>query len=176
MTTAELAVLTEVEWPRGAEPPAVPGFVVSSFSPLVTELARRCLAERHGSAPAPATVGERTAALLVTASGDAESAAHVAHAVDTGARVGPLLFFQSVPNSVAGHVATQWGLGGPVLCVSPVGGARETGLARAGLLIDDGDADEVLVVCVEQAAPPAAGQTGDGPSGSAFLVSRGETR
>lgn len=168
MTIAELPVLAEVEWPRDTEPPAVPGFVVSSFSPLVTELARRCLTERHGGAPAAVEVGERTGVLLVTASGDAQSAAHVANAVDTGARVGPLLFFQSVPNSVAGHVATQWGLGGPVLCVSPLGDARATGLARARLLIDDGDADEVLVVCVEQA--------GDATTGSAFVVSRGESR
>jgi 3-oxoacyl-(acyl-carrier-protein) synthase len=165
---SELAVLAEVEWPRDEEPPPVPGFVVSSFSPLVAELANRCLAERHGSAPAPAEVGARTGVLLVTASGDAQSAAHVAHAVDTAARVGPLLFFQSVPNSVAGHVATQWGLGGPVLCVSPVGEARAEGMAQAELLIDDGDADEVVVVLVEQA--------GDAIGGSALLVSRGESR
>ncbi len=169
---AELAVLAEVDWPRGEEPPAVPGFVVSSFSPLVTELADRCLTERHGAAPAPAEPGQRTGIVLVSASGDAHSAAHVAHAVDTGARVGPLLFFQSVPNSVAGHVATRWGLGGPVLCVSPAGDARAEGLAQARLLIDDGDADEVLVVCVEQATGPA----GDGIEGSAFLASKGESR
>jgi 3-oxoacyl-(acyl-carrier-protein) synthase len=172
MTTAELPVLAEVEWPRGAEPPAVAGFVVSSFSPLVAELARQCLTARHGGAPAPAAVGERTGVLLVTASGDARSAAHVAHAVDTGARVGPLLFFQSVPNSVAGHVATTWGLGGPVLCIGHDGDPRGRGLAQARLLIEDGDADEVLVVCVEQAVE----RTGDATAGSAFLVSRGESR
>jgi 3-oxoacyl-(acyl-carrier-protein) synthase len=166
--TAELAVLAEVDWPRGEEPPAVPGFVVSSFSPLVNELANRCLAARHGAAPAPAGPGERTGIVLVTASGDARSAAHVAQAVDTGARVGPLLFFQSVPNSVAGYVAARWGLRGPVLCVSPAGEPRAEGLAQARLLIDDGDADEVLVVCVEQA--------GDGIEGSAFLASKGESR
>jgi hypothetical protein len=42
-------------------------------------------------------------------------------------------------------------------------------MAQARLLIDDGDADEVLVVCVEQAA-------GDGIEGSAFLASKGESR
>jgi 3-oxoacyl-(acyl-carrier-protein) synthase len=161
MTTAELAVHAEVEWPRDEEPSAVPGFVVSSFSPLVSELANRCLAAR-----APA--GDRTGIVLVTASGDAESAAHVAAAVDSGARVGPLLFFQSVPNSVAGHVAARWGLRGPVLCVSPVGEPRAEGIAQAGLLIEDGDADEVLVVLVEQ--------TRDAIGGSAFLVSEGESR
>ena len=35
-----------------------------------------------------------------------------------GDRVGPLLFFQSVPNAVAGHVAARWGLTGPVVCLS----------------------------------------------------------
>jgi 3-oxoacyl-(acyl-carrier-protein) synthase len=167
-STGELAARAEVEWPRDEEPPAVPGFVVSSFSPLVAELANRCLTERHGAAPAPADAGVRTAVVLVTASGDAQSAAHVANAVDTGARVGPLLFFQSVPNSVAGHVATRWGLGGPVLCLCPTGDPRADGLAQARLLIDDGDADEALVVLVEQHP--------DGPAGSAFLVSKGESR
>lgn len=164
---SELPVLAEVSWPRGGEPAAVPGFVVSSFSPLVADLAHRCLTARHGTAPAPAEVGRRTGLVLVTASGDQESAAHVAHAVDTGARVGPLLFFQSVPNSVAGHVATRWGLGGPVLCLCPTDEPRATGLAQARLLIDDGDADEVLVVLVEQGP--------DGLEGSAFLASKGES-
>ena len=165
---AELPVLAEVDWPRGEEPPAVPGFVVSSFSPLVNELANRCLVERHGAAPALAETGGRTGIVLVSTSGDAESAAHVAQAVDTGARVGPLLFFQSVPNSVAGHVATRWGLGGPVLCISPTGDPRTDGLAQARLLIDDGDADEVLVVLVEQDR--------DGIGGSAFLANKGSSR
>jgi hypothetical protein len=162
----DLSELPEITWPVGEAPPPVPGFVVSSFSPLVAELADRCLTDRHGGPPAPADIGRRTGVVLVTASGDAESAAHVADAVDTGARVGPLLFFQSVPNSVVGHVATRWGLGGPVVCVGPTGPPREAGLAQARLLIEDGDADEVLVVLVEQA----------GPAGSAFLVSGGESR
>jgi 3-oxoacyl-(acyl-carrier-protein) synthase len=161
-------VLAEVGWPRGEEPPSVPGFVVSSFSPLVAELARRCLTARHGEPPAPGDIGGRTAIVLVTASGDAASTRHVADAVDTGGRVGPLLFFQSVPNSVAGHVATRWGLRGPVLCLCPTGEPRADGLAQARLLIDDGDADEVLVVLVEQ--------TEDGVEGSAFLVNEGESR
>lgn len=164
----ELAVLAEVERPRDGEPPTVPGFVASGFSPLVADLAERCLTERHGGTPLPAEIGERTAIVLVTASGDAQSAAHVARAVDTGARVGPLLFFQSVPNSVAGHVAARWGLRGPVLCVSPTGDPRADGLAQARLLIDDGEADEALVVLVEQA--------GADTTGTAFLAGRGESR
>jgi hypothetical protein len=165
---SELPVLAEAGWSRDEEPPPVPGFVVSGFSPVVAELANRCLTDRHGSAPAPEEIGRRTGVVLVTASGDVANATHVATTVDSGQRVGPLLFFQSVPNSVIGHLATKWGLGGPVVCVGPPGSPREAGLAQARLLIEDEDADEVLVLLVEQA--------GDRPEGSAFLVRGGKTR
>src|SRR5205814_1296847 len=127
-------------WPEeGAaeELPRVAGFVHSTFNPLVVAVAGRCLARRP--VPAPATV---TGIVLVTAFGDVASATHVAAAVDAGARVGPLFFFQSVPNAVAGHIAARWQLAGPVVCVAGIAG----GLAVAGLLLADGDADEVLVV------------------------------
>lgn len=159
--------LARATWPAGETPKPLPGFVVSSFSPLVAEVARRCLRARHGSPPAAEDIGADTALVLVTASGDARSAAHVAHAVDTGARIGPLLFFQSVPNSVAGLLATEWGLGGPVVCLCPTGDPRADGLAQAQLLIEDGDAAEVLVVWVEQAGEESA---------HAVLVSKGESR
>lgn len=141
----ELATVTV----RDAKP--LPGFVLSSFSPLVAAAADECMTARHGAAPAAEEIGERTAIVIVSATGDAAMAAHVAHAVDDGARIGPLLFFQAVPNSVAGHVAAKWGLRGPVVCLCPTGDQKADGLAHARLLIDDGDADEVLVVLVEQA-------------------------
>ena len=149
---------------EGTVPPPLPGFVVSSFSPLVADVATRCLQTRHGDAPAADEIGRRTAIVLVSGSGDAQMAEHVARAVDDGARIGPLLFFQAVPNSVAGHVAARWGLRGPVVCLCPAGDPRTDGLAHARLLIDDGDADEVLVVLVE---PETA---------HALLVSEGESR
>jgi 3-oxoacyl-(acyl-carrier-protein) synthase len=139
-------------------PPPLPGFVVSSFSALVAAATDVCLA---GSPP-----GERTAIVLVSGSGDAEMAEHVAYLVDGGLRLGPLLFFQAVPNSVAGHVAARWGLCGPVVCLCPTGDPKAEGLAQARLLIDDGDADQVLVVLVEQ--------TGAGDSAHALLVDEGD--
>jgi 3-oxoacyl-(acyl-carrier-protein) synthase len=151
VTLTELATATMLD---GAQPP-LPGFVVSSFSPLVAAAADRCLTARHGNPPVVEELGERTAIVLVSGSGDAQLAAHVANAVDTGARIGPLLFFQAVPNSVAGHVAARWGLRGPVACLCPVADATAEGLAYARLLIEDGDADEVLVVAVEQASAHA---------------------
>jgi 3-oxoacyl-(acyl-carrier-protein) synthase len=133
--------------------------VVSSFSALVAAAAEECLA---GSPPG----GERTAIVLVSGSGDVAMAEHVAHLVDGGRRLGPLLFFQAVPNSVAGHVAARWGLRGPVVCLCPTGDPQADGLAQARLLIDDGDADRVLVVLVEQ--------TGAGDSAHALLLDEGD--
>jgi 3-oxoacyl-(acyl-carrier-protein) synthase len=149
MILTELATATVLD---GAQPP-LPGFVVSSFSPLVAAAADRCLSARHGKPPADA--GERTAIVLVSGSGDAQLADHIANAVDTGTRIGPLLFFQAVPNSVAGHVAARWGLLGPVACLCPVADAQAEGLAYARLLIEDGDADQVLVVEVAQTSAHA---------------------
>lgn len=154
-------------WPEpgddvAAGPPSLPGFVTSSFSPLVAVAADRCLRPVNGESPA----AERTAIVLVSRSGDRVSAEHVREAVADGKRVGPLYFFQSVPNSVAGHVAARWGLRGPVVCLSPTTEAHVTGLEQAALLIADGDADQVLVVLVEQAA---AGDTAE-----AMLVSGGD--
>jgi hypothetical protein len=147
--TAPVEVLSCARWPRSDADtlPPLPGFVGSSFSPLVAEAAERCLRAHHGAPPVDPAVGLRTAVIVASAGGDVASAVRVARAVDGGARVGPLLFFQSVPNAVAGHVAARWGLAGPVVCLASPG----DGLAAAALLFDDGDADEALVVFAEQA-------------------------
>jgi hypothetical protein len=151
--------------PVAAEPPPVAGFVESSFSPMVVEVASRCLravrppttagaAETAGSsqqAAEPDPSGRvRTAVVIVSESGDVATATVVANAVDRDERVGPLLFFAAVPNAVAGYVAARWGLTGPVVCLSPDEDALAQGLAAARLVIRDGDADEALVVHVEQ--------------------------
>ena len=149
--------MTELATATVREPKPLPGFVLSSFSPLVAAAADECLTSRHGTAPAADDIGERTAIVVVSGSGDAAMAEHVARSVDDGVRIGPLLFFQAVPNSVAGHVAARWGLRGPVVCLCPTGDPKAEGLAHARLLIDDGDADEVLVVCVEAVAVEQAG-------------------
>lgn len=155
---AGLRVLAEARWPEpgDAAAPTVPGFVHSSFSPLVAAVADRCLTHRYGAPPAPEPVAARTAIVLVSAAGDRASAAHVRATVAAGRRPGPLFFFQSVPNSVAGHVAARWGLGGPVVCVAPTGNPWADGTAEVELLLHDGDADEALLVLIEQ-TPDEAG-------------------
>ena len=123
----------------------------------VTRLARRLRQHaEEGLSPsqlsALSTIDRRGPMTL----GDVASAVHVASAVDSGARLGPLLFYQSVPNAVAGYVATRWRLTGPVVCTSPAADELTEGLAVARLLIDDGDCDEALVVVPRGEGPDSA--------------------
>ena len=165
-----LAVICRAAWPESTEDgpaPPLPGFVYSTFSPLVAAVADRCLARSHVSPPADPARGPRTATVLVSRYGDVTSAVLVADAVDAGRRVAPLLFYQAVPNAVAGYLTARWGLTGPVVCVSPVGDPMTEGMAVAAGLIEDGDADEALIVAVEQAVESGV------DSASAVLVGAG---
>jgi len=153
---AGLVVLARAEWPvPGAELTQIAGFVVSSFNPLVAEVAGRCLRSAFGEPPAPSEFGATTAIVLASVRGDTGTADAVADAVRAGRRVPPLLFFQSNPNAVVGYVAARWGLAGPVVCVSPAVDASmdalADGLAVADLLITDGDATAALVIAADQA-------------------------
>jgi 3-oxoacyl-(acyl-carrier-protein) synthase len=154
--SGRLVILAESRWPvpGDAEPPPIPGFVVSSFSPLVSAVAERCLRSRYGAPPADPARGARIAIVIVSEHGDVTTATTVTADVDAGRRVVPLLFYQSVPNAAAGHIAARWGLGGPVICFSPAPDAAGEGRAVAELLIGDGDADEVLIIWAEQGAQP----------------------
>ncbi|HUJ05319.1 MAG TPA: hypothetical protein VLX31_04310 [Streptosporangiaceae bacterium] len=138
---AGLCVASSASWPEtdaDGEVTPLAGFIESTFSPLIAEVAQRALRRRDQHS----TPGTVTAIVLITALGDVTSAASVAAAVDAGRRVPPLQFFQSVPNAVAGYLAARWHLTGPVVCVS----GTSAGLVLAATLIDDADADEALVV------------------------------
>jgi hypothetical protein len=145
-TAAGLDVLAEARWSGddGAAP-RLAGFIHSGFNPIVAAVAGRCIA----AAP-PAAAG--TGIVLVSDLGDVESAAHVAAAVDAGARIGPLFFFQSVPNAVLGHVAAKHGLTGPVSCVCDAA----AGLDAARGLLAGGEADRVLVIELDDDEAAAA--------------------
>jgi hypothetical protein len=143
-----MRTVAEGRW-EGGEPPGVPGFVVSAFNPMAVAAAERCLAD------APERPS-RTGVVLVS-DGDRTSAEHVRRLVAEGKRIGPLLFFQSVPNSVAGWIAAKWDLRGPVVCVT------DGGFDEAELLIGDGDADQVLIVQVGAHEASAVIVSGDEP-------------
>jgi len=148
---AGLTVVSSAAWPESAEDVAVTplaGFIDSTFSPLVAEVANRALLRRDPPAPeGKPTTDSVTAIVIVTRRGDVTSAVRVASVVDSGRGVSPLHFFQSVPNSVAGQLAARWRLTGPVVCVSEI----TTGVEVAALLIADGDADSALVVSADLA-------------------------
>ncbi|MFD7903344.1 hypothetical protein ACFV4F_27825 [Kitasatospora sp. NPDC059722] len=150
-----LRILAEAHWPdpdRADDPlPPLPGFAASTFNPLVAHTAERCLRAHHGDAPAPG----RTALLLASASGDRATARAIDEGAAPGRRTAPLLFFQSNPNAVLGHIAARWGLTGPVVAISPAepappGTVPADALDLAALLLADGDADRVLVLAAEQ--------------------------
>ena len=149
-----LVVLAGAQWPQGPGDTVtpVPGFILSSFQPLVAEVAGRCLRDRPPFEPAPCT-----GLLIASARGDTVTRAVVADALAEGRQVPPLLFYQSNPNAVAGHVAARWGLDGPVVCTAPLGDTAEAVLADAldcaALLIEDGDAEQVLFVAADQGGP-----------------------
>ncbi|MFJ1792358.1 beta-ketoacyl synthase N-terminal-like domain-containing protein [Kitasatospora griseola] len=146
-----LRTLATASWTDGEPPPPLPGFSASAFNPLVAAVAERCLTEGYGEPGEP----RRTGLLLASAGGDRATAS----AIDTGAagrRMPPLLFFQSNPNAVLGHIAARWNLTGPVVAISPPAAAAPgevppEALELAALLLADGDADQILVVSAEQA-------------------------
>jgi 3-oxoacyl-(acyl-carrier-protein) synthase len=155
-----MTALAGAYWPRPdapEQPKPVPGFILSSFAPLVAQVAQDCLAEHYGTPSRDLSDEVTIGIVLVSVGGDLGTADATQQAVDGGGRVSPLLFFQSVPNSIAGWLAARWGLTGPLICFSPgadaLGEARET----ARLLFEDAVADQVLVVLVEQAGPDGGG-------------------
>jgi hypothetical protein len=151
VAAGEPVVLARAEWSVGDPLPQIAGFVVSNFNPLVAEVAERCLRAHYGTAPADPVRGATTGVVLASVRGDVTTADTVADALREGRRVPPLLFFQSNPNAVVGHVTARWGLAGPVVCTSPSGDPLADGLAVAALLIEDEAATEVLVIVADLA-------------------------
>jgi hypothetical protein len=150
--------------------PAVPGFVVSSFSPLAAHLAELCLLRYFGRPPADPARGRQTAVVLASTTGDVATAAAVARAVDNGRPVPPLLFYQSNPNAVVGHIAARWGLEGPVTCTIPARRGLADAMDSAALLIEGGEAEAAMVILADQGLPGSDGETPTSDSGAALLI------
>lgn len=145
-------LLSRADWhaESGPELPGIAGFILSSFSPLAAYLAERCLRGFFGAPPVDPGRGTRIALVLASASGDIGTASAIAGALDAGRRMPPLLFYQSNPNAVAGHIAARWGLAGPVLATIVAGDALADATECATRLIEDGEADAALVIVANQ--------------------------
>ncbi|WP_327031019.1 hypothetical protein OG989_16550 [Micromonospora sp. NBC_01740] len=130
----------------------LPGFVESRFSPLVHEAAQLCLG-KPGASHAD-DWRESTAMLLVGTFGDAVTADTASTRLLAGLVHNPLLFYQSVPTSVLGHLAREYGITGEISCLSVDRDVCAPALAAAELILHDGDMRQVLVIGVELAATP----------------------
>jgi hypothetical protein len=121
--------------------PPVPGFIESQFNPLVYEVARRCLSTGGGDAG--------TAIVLGSGFGDTTTADLASQNVAKGNVHNPLLFFQSVPTSILGHIAREFGIVGPLTCLA--GGSELSAhvLEMADMLLDRSTIEQVLVLGVE---------------------------
>jgi hypothetical protein len=138
----------------GAAPvelPPVPGFAISRFSPLVWQVVRRCLGTPGGEDDLIGKSGAGTAIVLGTIFGDTTTGDTHTRRLIAGQVHNPVLFFQSVTTSVLGYVGREYGISGPVTCLSAAVGLDEQLLTAADLLLIDDEVEQVLVVGVELA-------------------------
>lgn len=122
--------------------PFPPGFVESLFNPLVHEVGRQCL-------EAGAPDGERTAVILASVMGDATTADLSCRRLTAGQHHQPLMFLQSVSNSVLGVIGATFGVTGPMSSIAPWEGVAGELLLQADLALAAQDIDHVLVIGAE---------------------------
>lgn len=150
-----------------AAAPALPGFVESTFNPLVHQAIERCLTAQPGD-------GSRTAMVLASTMGDATT-------LDTGSRLlvagqvhNPLLFMQSTANAILGRLSCEFAITGPLLSLSTTDDLAGELLATAELLLEDEELDRVVIVGVEltgtERTAAAHRGLGTGPPGADLAV------
>lgn len=149
MTTLTTAVAT-VKLDGESNLPTVPGFILSQFNPLVNEVARRCL-----SLPGVGDVsGPGTAVVLSTVFGDSTTSDTASFNLVTGDVRNPLLFYQSVPTTILGNIAREYGITGPVICLSVKKDPAVELAALTDLLFLDNEIHCALCIEAELAANP----------------------
>lgn len=128
-----------------AEAPPVAGFAESPFVRLVSHVGGTSL-DRDRPPD-----GSKVALVLASVAGDVATASRASRAVASGGAPSPLLFYQSVPTAVLGHLSIRYGLTGPILCLS--GGLElvRDALEDAGDLLATAQVDRVLLVYVDVA-------------------------
>jgi hypothetical protein len=129
-----------------ASAPPVSGFVESTFSPLVYDAIRQCLAGSPGEGE-----GARTALVLASTMGDAGTLDLGSQRLVAGKVSNPLLFMQSTSNAILGRLSIDFALSGPLVALSPLGDLAADLLDTADVLLADGEVDRVVLVGVELA-------------------------
>ncbi|ALS57999.1 beta-ketoacyl synthase N-terminal-like domain-containing protein [Rathayibacter toxicus] len=131
-------------------PPAVPGFILSQFAPSVLDAANRALRD------AALTEAERTLTgiLLLTPCGDSETRDIVKQILDEHRRLSPLLLVQSTPTSIAGKIAADWGLTGPITTLATE--QKLDGPVVAAIAVELLSDDDLTALLVIRQTPPTA--------------------
>jgi Beta-ketoacyl synthase, N-terminal domain len=130
---------------RGVSPalPPVPRFVESSFP--------RLIAYAVDQVTAALDEGGTTGFVLATAFGDVTTADVASRRLVGGQAHNPLLFYQSIPNSILGHLSKASHLTGPLCCLSAPAMLLTHALVTAELTLMEGAADRILIVGVDLA-------------------------
>ncbi|MBK9991853.1 MAG: AMP-binding protein [Verrucomicrobia bacterium] len=140
---AESCVIGGTVYLKVGDPlPPVRGFVRSDFNPLIYHSALQVAAQR-GFARLPA---ERKGILLSSLFVDAVTQEVSWKDLNDGKKLSPILFPQSVPNSVIGVIARELTIHGPMSCIGSSKNGAELALQQAADWIEEGDADAVLLV------------------------------
>lgn len=134
--------------PEPWRPPVVPGFIESEFNPMVRLAVEQSLA---GQDPRAVLA---TGVVLGSVCGDSTTADVASRNLLRGRVRNPLLFYQSIPNSILGYVSRELGLTGPLACVAGAAALHADLLEMADLWLERPDVRQVVVVDVELAAGP----------------------
>jgi len=121
----------------------VPGFIESAFPPLVYQMIRSHMDSGNVRDPA------RLAIVLASALGDTGTADCASRNLLAGQVHNPLLFYQSVPNSILGYAARQYGLTGLMTALAHAGDGLSALLETAMLYSELPDVEQVLIIGVE---------------------------
>ncbi|AHH95624.1 hypothetical protein GCM10010174_78130 [Kutzneria viridogrisea] len=122
--------------------PAVPGFIESTFNPLVHHVATNCLAGQD-------IPGDRLAVVLGSLVGDCTTTDLASRLLVQGQVHNALLFMQATANAVLGYLSREFDITGPLLALSTMDGMDDELLDTAELLLADPGLDAVLVLGVE---------------------------
>lgn len=137
------ALRSDAEPPLAAELAPVPGFIESAFNPLVYRMIQTHM--ESGGIRRP----EKLAIVLASAFGDTTTADSASRNLLAGQVHNPLLFYQSVPNSILGYASRQFGLTGQMTALAHQGDGLSALLELAALYSELPSVEQVLVIGVE---------------------------
>lgn len=142
-SAASAATSADMELPLTAELAPVPGFIESTFNPLVYRIIQMHLESGNIHQP------EKLAIILASAMGDTATADCASRNLLAGQVHNPLLFYQSVPNSILGYASRQFGFTGRMTALAHQGDGLSALLEIATLYSELPDVGQVLVIGVE---------------------------